>query len=172
MYIAEAMGFELAAIAEIVKPYGAKIRVYPNVAQASRRETKGLMKFWIRPEDIEIYEKYIDVCEFFYDEYEKQEIYYKIYKDDKKWLGDLSELIIGLESGFDSTCIVPRFAHKRTKCGRACMKGDKCKMCHRVIELAKTLKKTPMRVTIDTEREDLNGERSNSESGNSSKDIK
>lgn len=172
VFITEGMGFELDKIAEIVHSKEVNIRVYPNVAQSARKETKGMLKFWIRPEDIDFYDKYVDVCEFYYDNFEKQNIYYKIYAEDKKWMGDLSEIIIGLESGLDSTCIVPRFAHKRVRCNRDCLKGGKCKMCYRVIELSETLSKTPMRVTIDREKEDLNGERSNSESGNNKENIK
>lgn len=165
------MGFELEKIAEIAHQNNVKVRVFPNVAQSSRKETKDLWKFWIRPEDFDIYEKYIDVYEFYYERYEQQEIYYNIYAKDKKWLGNLNEIIIGLQEDFDSTRIVPRFAQKRVRCGRECMKGGKCKICDRVIELSKTLEKTPIRVVIKKE-EDLNGSRTDSESGNSTEDIK
>ena len=84
MYIAEMMGFELEYIIKKTKELGVQIRVFPNVAQAARKNTSGLLKFWIRPEDIDFYSQYIDVCEFYYDKYEQQKVYYDIYANDKQ----------------------------------------------------------------------------------------
>lgn len=170
--ITEALGFELEDIAALAHKLQVQIRVYPNVAQGARSELPGIYKFWIRPEDIEVYEDCVDVCEFFYDKYEKQQIFYEIYKKDKKWMGELGELIIGLPLGFNSMKIIPRFAYKRKRCGRQCLKGGKCRICHRVMELAETLEKTPIGIDFYQEREDfINGKRSNSESGDSKENI-
>ena len=67
-------------------------------------------------------------------------------------MGNLKEIIIGLKKDFDNTRIVPRFATKRIKCGRQCMKNERCQMCNRIIELSKTLSETP--IIIKTEKED------------------
>ena len=150
VYITEAMGFELNTIADLVHYHNAQIRVFPNVAQSSQKSAPDLMKFWIRPEDTEFYEEYIDVYEFFGDD-NKQKIYYDIYKKDKKWTGNLKEIIIGLENDLDNTRISPLFAKKRVGCERRCLKGEKCQICHRIIELSETLGKTPLIITMNKE---------------------
>ena len=146
------MGFELDKITPLLHKNNIKVRVFPNVAQAAATTTSGILKFWIRPEDIETYEPYIDVCEF-YGEYEKQKIYYDIYAKDKKWIGNLKEIIIGLNEDIMNTTLLPRFAKKRIKCDRECMKNDKCHMCQRILELSETLDKNNLRITIDKEEE-------------------
>ena len=76
----------------------------------------------------------------------------KIYKEDKKWFGLLNEIIIGLRSDLDSRFIVPRFAEKRIKCGKECLKGGKCQMCERVVSLSKTLKDANLMIEIDKDK--------------------
>lgn len=151
VFIAEAMGFELEKIASKVHTYNVQIRVFPNVAQAARKETDDLLKFWIRPEDTDFYNQYVDVYEFYYDDYEKQLIYYDIYKNDKIWSGDLKEIIIGFNKSIDSTRLVPRFAYKRVKCNRKCMKGAECRMCYHIADLVMTLSNTPLQIMFSNE---------------------
>ena len=57
----------------------------------------------------------------------------------------------------NNTTLLPRFAQKRVKCCRDCMKGGKCHMCERILELSETLEKNNMRITIDKEEENNNG---------------
>lgn len=170
MYIVEGMGFELDKIAPIVHQYGTMVRVFPNIAQSAWEDTPDLQKFWIRPEDTGLYEDYIDIYEFAYDRYDQQKIYYDIYFNDKKWFGDLKEIIFGLHDSLDSTCLLPRFAEKRIRCGRKCMKGGTCQMCNIIAQLAATLQ--GKNLTLEKEgEEEKNGERSNSESRSSEENI-
>jgi len=157
IYIVEGLGFELDKISTIAHKNKVQIRVFPNVAQSSWKELDDLRKFWIRPEDIEFYNPYIDVCEFF-DDNKNSDLLYSIYKKDKKWFGDLKEIIIGLKDTFDSRYIVPRFVKKRVKCGRECLKGGNCQMCDRIKELSVNLEKVNLMIDIKNEEEDSNGE--------------
>jgi len=154
VYITEGLGFELDKVAKVVHEKGAQVRVFPNVAQSNFDRISDLKKFWIRPEDLKQYEPYVDVCEF-YQILTKFDIYYDIYKKDKKWMGNLSEIIIGLKEPLDSQYIVPRFVKKRIRCGRECMKGGKCRMCEHIIELSHNLEKAKLIVTM---KEDKNKE--------------
>lgn len=61
IYIGGALGFELESVSNILHKYGINIWVYPNLAQSSISTTPGQKKFWIRPEDVELYATYIDV---------------------------------------------------------------------------------------------------------------
>jgi len=151
IYVTEALGFEINKVAAVAHAAGIQVRVFPNVAQSSWDRIPDLKKFWIRPEDLGQYESYIDVCEF-YGDIKKFDVYYDIYKKDKKWLGNLSEIIIGLKEPFDSRFIVPRFVKKRTRCGRECLKGGNCKMCEHIIELSGNLEKANLIVTMEEDK--------------------
>ena len=154
IYIGEGLGFELDKISPAAHEVGMQIRAFPNIAQSSWSDTPDLQKFWIRPEDTILYEDYIDIYEFAYDNYEQQKVYYDIYFNDKKWFGDLKEIIFGLKDFLDSTCLLPRFAEKRIRCGRTCMKGGSCQMCKVIVELAKTLGEKDLMVEIPKENKE------------------
>lgn len=149
VYIIEGLGFELDKISPIVHGKGAQVRVYPNVAASSWGKCPGLLTFWIRPEDTKHYEDYIDIYEFVYERYDQQKVYYDIYAKDKKWYGDLSEIIIGLEDPINSTCLLPRFAEKRIRCGRQCIKGGNCQMCDVILKLSKSLQEKDLKIEED-----------------------
>lgn len=136
IYIVEELGFELVDAAAVLHERGIQIRCYPNVAQSAHPDVPDIKKFFIRPEDVEQYEQYVDVFEFYGD---SNNLYYKIYTKDKKWFGDLSEIIFDFNKNLDSRCIIPEFAEVRSRCGKKCMKGSACRICEKVDRLAKTM---------------------------------
>ena len=154
IYITDELAFELDKVAEIAHKNNIKVRIYPNIAQSRWDKLSDILKFFIRPEDIEMYKPYVDVCEFYGDKAQQIDTYYKIYQEDKKWFGDLQEIIIGLDSKIDSRYIIPRFAEKRIKCGKDCLKGGKCEMCKRILDLSEQLENAHLIVQIDKEKEE------------------
>lgn len=146
IYVVEDLCFDLERVALIAKPAGIKLRTFANVAQSQWKETPEIKKFWIRPEDIEIYEPYIDTIEFFGTP-QQISVLLKVYKEDKKWFGKLKEIIFGLKSDIDSRYIVPKFAEQRTSCKKDCVKGGKCRICDRVIELSEALEEANILIT-------------------------
>lgn len=154
IYITDELAFELDKVAEIAHKNNIKVRIYPNIAQSRWDKLSDILKFFIRPEDIEMYEPYVDACEFYGDKAQQIDTYYKIYQEDKKWFGDLQEIIIGLDSKIDSRYIIPRFAEKRIKCGKDCLKGGKCEMCKRILDLSEQLENAHLIVQIDKEKEE------------------
>jgi hypothetical protein len=139
IYIVEELGFELNQVAEAAHAYGTQVRVFPNIAQSSWTKTPALMKFFIRPDDVETYEPYVDVMEFLGKE-DSIETYYKIYAIDKAWFGPLKEVIIGFDGEIDSRFILPIFAEWRIRCGKRCLKGHPCKICKSIEDLSMVLK--------------------------------
>lgn len=133
MYIVEELGFELDKVAAILHEQGIQIRCYPNIAQSAHRDIQDIKKFFIRPEDVELYEKYIDIFEFYGS---NNNLYYKVYAKEKKWFGKLNEIIFDFDDNLDSRCIVPEFAEVRSRCGKKCMKGNPCKICEKVEKLS------------------------------------
>ena len=133
-------------MAKVAHENGVRIRIYPNVAQSQWKDTPDFKKFWIRPEDIHLYDGIVDVCEFF-GEPKHIPILLKIYKEDKKWLGALKDLIIGLHTTIDNRLInFEFFGEGRINCGKKCLKGNACRRCDRVVELAKTLEKVNLTI--------------------------
>lgn len=153
VYIVENLCFELDAVAAKVHSYNTKIRVFPNVAQSSWKDTPALKKFFIRPEDIDAYEDYVDVIEFWDGDYDNQRhmalVFQRVYIENKKWFGKLNEIIYGLDCDLDSRFVIPRFAEARIKCGKKCQKGGKCNICGAIDDLSKTLEKAEIMVKID-----------------------
>lgn len=144
IYITGDLGFELDKIQKIAHEREdgeyIQIRVFPNIAMSDWKYLDDIKKFFIRPEDVGMYNEYIDVFEFWGD-LEKQDIYYSIYKKDKEWFGRLNEIIIGFDSLLNSKTTLPRFSKKRIKCGRQCLKGGSCHMCNSIEALSENLEK-------------------------------
>lgn len=147
VFITGGMGFELEKIAPIVHSHNIQIRVFPNVAQSAVSTTSALLKFFIRPEDISMYENCVDICEFFGEI--NQIVYYRIYKEKQEWAGKLNELILDFNSDLDSRFISPRFAEKRKSCNKDCIKGGLCRLCYRIEDLSYTLEEAGLAIQVD-----------------------
>lgn len=142
IYITENLGFELDLLAEKAHSRGVKLRTFPNICQSAWSGTRPLKTFFIRPEDAEFYSQYIDCYEFFVDDKQHNiNVLYKVYTKDKKWFGDLQEIILGFNEPLDSRGLFGTFAEKRVKCGKKCEKGKSgCQLCERYAELANTMR--------------------------------
>ena len=135
IYVTGALGFYL----DKLQPFRdkVKLRVFPNIAQSTRGTTKllpQLIKFYIRPEDIELYQDYIDVLEIFPCK-DRTTVIYEIYKR-QQWLGKLSDIIMDLDNDIDNDVISPYFALHRIKCHQDCLL-DRCTLCQQIYSLGK-----------------------------------
>ena len=141
IYIANELGFSLLTISKILKNKNIHIRVIVNIAQARDpfESTEPIKAFFIRPEDIDDYETYIDTIEFFADNQVQYEVLYETYAYNKNWDGNLQEIIIGLRIPIDSRTIIPEFGLYRGNCEKRCFRGSNCAICNRVVELSETM---------------------------------
>lgn len=128
VYLVEDICFDLLRANGLCKQHEVSIRAFPNIAQASVKSTPALKKFFIRPEDVEIYSEVIDTLEFYAEDPARQDILYKIYSRGK-WFGDLEPLILDLHLSIDSHLIDADFGRLRRSCARRCMRGDSCRAC-------------------------------------------
>ena len=136
VFIAGELGFDLVRIKSIAGD--TNIRCYANVSQYED-ESNGFKGFYIRPEDVDLYDEVIDVIEFWKSE-DKQNILYEVYFHDKEWAGNLQEIVQGLKLKFNSYYILgSEFANRRMSCNKKCMKGHRCQLCERLVELADSL---------------------------------
>ncbi|MBO7535552.1 MAG: hypothetical protein J6T34_00235 [Bacilli bacterium] len=151
IYIVEQMGFELDKIKKVC---GDKIqlRTYPDVCQIRPYNKNGnVYGFFIVPSEVSLYEDYIDVCEFFKEN--KEDTLYEIYTSGK-WLGNLRSLISDLNQDLYSTYLFPTFGIYRRSCGKRCLKGEKCNLCQRAIDLGEELQKEGIILKVQKEIED------------------
>lgn len=142
--------FNLEKLKKYCDKRNIKIRCVANYIEENRLNTiPPYEKFFIRPEDVSVYEDYIDTIEFYKDDYyellEKQNILYKIYNNGR-WEGKLSDIIDGYTDDTLNTTITPLFAKFRIDCHRRCDLGL-CDSCEHHMALAKVLEKSGIKVT-------------------------
>lgn len=162
VYVCNELGFELDKVAAAAHKRHIGIRVFPNIAQSAWYKTSDLKKFFIRPEDIEDYEPFVDTFEIFVNEdvpTNVDQTLYKIYAKDQKWFGKLNEIISNFDNELDGRFTHPLWVSNRISCGKRCLKGGHCRMCDTIANLGDTLKKVgvtvekPDPVELPTEEE-------------------
>ena len=137
IYITNDLCFDLYNVRKVLGN-DIKIRCVPNWCQTNRKELNlGIKTFFIRPEDLDKY-WLIDTFELWGNK--SIDTIYEIYAKDEKWMGQLNEIIIDLDSDIDNRFIMPQFGDKRMRCNRECLKGGSCQLCDRIEELSHTLK--------------------------------
>jgi len=157
IYISEQLGFELDKISKVVAKHKIRTRIFPNIAQAARADTDPLKKFFIRPEDIDLYNRrYISTFEFYIPEDLdlNWDVLYRAYAINKKWNGPLSEIILGLDNDIVSTFMSPHWGEFRMDCARKCLQGHSCNMCNILYDFSKSLEKIEImpKPPIDTKQ--------------------
>ena len=140
VYITNMLGFCLDKVKIECDIYGVGIRLIANVAQAAWNGIPNLQKFFIRPEDVEEYEKYTSGIEFQGDA-TIQQVMYEVYRRGY-WYGNLNEIIIGFGEELDSRRLPREFGEWRLKCGKRCITGGTCHLCRAMREFAERLDKT------------------------------
>lgn len=157
VYVTEELGFDLMRVSAFCQARKIKIRVYPNVAQTNgkygiTRQMPDIKKFFIRPEDTQIYNKFVDVFEL-WGNAERINILYEIYKQEQ-WLGNLRLLISDFNSDIQNSGFMSHFAKIRTNCRKKCLQGNrKCEICPTMASISKMMSENGF--MIDTEKKEL-----------------
>lgn len=117
--------------------YDITLRMSPNIAYyAHIPRVDGVIGSWVRPEDVELYEEYIDVFEFEDCDKAKEEALYRVYAEQKNWPSNLNNLITNLDYNATGKLVLPEFATARTFCGQKCLTGIHCDLCYKFLNLA------------------------------------
>ena len=120
-----------------VNKIGIPIRAVPNVACFGEIPTKnGIFGTWIRPEDVELYEDYIDIFEFEDCDMKKESALYRIYAEQKVWGGPLAMIVSNIETKAENHLISQDATKIRINCGQRCQKTGRCHICERALRLA------------------------------------
>ena len=62
IYILGGLGFELDKLSKIAQAHNCSLRIFPNVCGPDTFNDKGLKNFYVRPEDINFYSRFVSVC--------------------------------------------------------------------------------------------------------------
>ena len=149
VYVTENLGFNLKDIGFYCKSKRISVRVIPNIAQYAAgfgEEVPDAYKFFVRPEDVDLYDQYVNVFEIVCPN-NKLSVTYEIYRNGV-WTGDLGQLIIGLREPFYNSGIVDYFGEARIKCQHRCMQ-EKCQLCQNMKELAGRLYENNLAIESD-----------------------
>jgi len=146
VYITNILGFSMPKLySYLTEENNIGIRVYANWAQSAWEGSPALKKFFIRPEDVEYYEPFVSGIELM-GPAAVQDTLWEVYEIDRKWTGNLGEIIIGLTETLDSTRLPKIFGKSRVLCNKRCIQGGHCTICQTSREFAKTLDKINMQI--------------------------
>lgn len=158
IYIVEDLAFFVGRLQDIRHKYNINLRLIPDIAQSAMGTSHvipQITKFFIRPEDIDAYEDYIDVIEISRDN-DRQSTIYEIYKQ-QQWSGNLEDIILDLDLQVNNLNIAPHFGPNRVNCGKRCMYG-RCNLCMEMQELATRFKLVGIQVKKDRKRTEVPAE--------------
>ena len=133
------LGFDLTKVKRVLDSLNEKVQVRatPNKVVNLNQHTPALIGFFIRPEDVELYEGLIDVLDF--EGLEHQDTFYTIYAEQKVFIGNLNQCIYGFNEKVDNKGLVQLFGDRRKDCGRECLNGGRCKRCYTLANIAQTM---------------------------------
>lgn len=114
-----------------------KFRHTPNIAyNDGLPRPDGVSGTWIRPEDLRLYEHYIDVIEFEDCNREKEQTLYSVYMEQKEWKPILRLLITNLNHKGTNRMISSELTKRRLTCRQVCENGGACTLCWRSLAIA------------------------------------
>ena len=134
-----ALAFELPKVKRYLEKVKANtiIRVTPNIIHSQTDNCPPLQHFFIRPDDIDQYEPYVDVIEF--EGIEHQDTFYNIYAKEKMFIGKLNQVIYNFPLAIDNMGLIPQFGERRISCGRECLSGGRCKRCDTLAHISEIM---------------------------------
>lgn len=147
VYITNSLCFDIVRVKNVLRSFAAqpRLRIYPNICQSYWSQIKSIHTFFVRPEDVELYEDYVDVMEIYAETVPQKalaDVYLNIYQDSKSWMGDLKEYLIGCNESIYNPYIFKFFGEKRLNCKKRCIIDGKCRMCFDQDEYIKLMSTT------------------------------
>lgn len=151
IYIMGELGFNLIAVKSILREYNIRVRTVVNVALVDDpfRTLDSNRRFFIRPEDLELYAGLIDTIEFMIDSNHNLNTLFEIYIIDKHWFGNLSEIVTNLPGRINNPNLLSEFTRKRIDCKQRCYQGSPCRLCDAFVNLANEMEDRDFHILKD-----------------------
>lgn len=125
-----------------VKKFDIPVRAVPNVAfEPYIPQENGICGQWIRPEDVEVYEEYIDAFEFRTTSLPQERALYRIYAEQHRWPGEMSDIITNFGVEATNPVVFDDIAKIRTTCKQKCQAGSPCRLCERSVKFGDVVRK-------------------------------
>jgi|GEM_PF-4225847 len=135
IYVSDVLGFNVAYLTDAE----VNVRAIPCVAQNTGLTPK-FSDFYVRPEDIRLYEGCIDTFEI--PDLPNASILAEIYISKGKWIGDLSDIIYLLPKDLIGDRIIPDFGQRRMNCKKKCFEeNSRCRICWQYADLCAEAKR-------------------------------
>ena len=148
VFISGELTYDLTEVKTFCVKHNVQIRCFANIVQYEDyiqylpdREKNIFKGFFIRPDDIDKYGKYIDIIEF-YDSEDRQNTLYDIYFHMKKWVGNLQEIVKGFEYSINNHYLFSDLFNRKIDCNMKCYKNSKCDFCTQFYLLGKSLEQS------------------------------
>lgn len=135
IYVDGPLGFQMYNLRLAVKDKNILIRVSPTVSPNSSIVGSKPNSFFIRPEDLHLYEKIIDVIDFRVQNQDKEDVLFTIYKRGT-FNHNLKDLIEDCRFNVPNLFLKPEFGRARVNCAQRCkIPGRSCHLCDTQITL-------------------------------------
>lgn len=152
VYVTGQLAFQMTEARALADRFGVYIRIIPNIAglsgftMAHVGVEENLTAFWVRPNDIHLYEPFVDIVEFFGLD-GRQRAFYDVYEIDKNWRGELGQIIVGLY-GINNKGLIEDFTKARLNCGKKCLL-DKCHSCFKYKIMGNTIAENKLEIDLE-----------------------
>lgn len=140
IYIDGPLGFEVKKIAE--SKGNTRIRVSPTVSPngGMTKTSKQPTSFFIRPEDLHLYNDMVDIIDFKQPKQEKEDALFDIYNRGT-FNFNIDQLIEPLPAEINNLMFKSEFAKARLNCGQKCkIPGRSCHLCENYFTIIGQLK--------------------------------
>ena len=135
IYIDSSLGFQLGKVYQLCHDKDIKIRVSPSLSPTAAITGLKTNSFFIRPEDLHLYSKYIGVIDFKVPNQEKEDALFSIYKRGN-FIYNLKDLLNDCAFSVPNPYLKPEFGRTRVTCGQHCLiPGRSCHLCETQIQL-------------------------------------
>lgn len=139
IFLGAPLSFDLPRVKKITN---IPIRLCPNVAYDNYIPRKnGLLGSWIRPEDFQVYDQYVDTYEFLFNDLKHEQTLFHVYAENQNWPGNLNLLLTNFNINIDNRAVPEEIGKARSECGQRCLSGSRCRLCERCVEFATTIHK-------------------------------
>lgn len=132
--------FDLPQVKKIVSKYNAEVRLIANICYYNYlMRADGVCGTYVRPEDVSVYEPYVNTLEFIAETYSKEAVLFEVYAIKKTWPGNLNLLLTNFNCQVDNRSIADEFAAARIQCRQDCMRRGGCDFCNTIMKFGKAL---------------------------------
>jgi hypothetical protein len=148
IYIVGYLAFDIINVRRMINKKAKihkNIRLIPNLCQSYWTDELSLSSFFIRPEDVELYEDYVDVMEIYaanLAQIEYADVYFDIYSKSGTWMGDLKEYLLDCNESINNIYIWKDFGERRLKCKKRCRADGSCNFCEQQREYIHLMERT------------------------------